>query len=62
MGMELSKRGPACKNCKAWQFWIDSLSYNDNAEHEVILSKLRLDQGRKKWIAWYGTQKHVKVN
>jgi hypothetical protein len=32
---------------------MDSLIFKENAEYEVILSKLRLDVRRKKWIAGY---------
>jgi hypothetical protein len=32
---------------------MDSFTFKENAEYEVILSKLRLDVGRKKWIAGY---------
>jgi hypothetical protein len=32
---------------------MDSLSFKENAEYEVILSKLRLDVDRKKWVAGY---------
>ncbi len=51
MGMEVPRRCPACRNCKECQFRMDSLTLKENAEYEVILSKLRLDVGRKKWIA-----------
>jgi hypothetical protein len=36
------------------------LTFKDNAEYEVILSKLRLDVGRKKWIAGYPFNTMVK--
>jgi hypothetical protein len=32
---------------------MDSLSFKENAEYEVILSKLKLDMDRKKWVAGY---------
>jgi hypothetical protein len=32
---------------------MDSLTFKENAEYEVILSKLQLDVERKKWIAGY---------
>jgi hypothetical protein len=32
---------------------MDSLTYKENTEYEVILSKLRLDVERKQWIAGY---------
>jgi hypothetical protein len=53
MGMELPRRCPACKNCEECQFRMDSLSFQENAEYEVILGKLRLDVNRKKWVAGY---------
>jgi hypothetical protein len=51
MGTELPRRCPACRNCKECQFRMDSLTFKENAEYEVILSKLQLDVERKKWIA-----------
>ncbi len=53
MGTELPHRCPACRNCKECQFRMDSLTFKENAEYEVILSKLRLDVERKQWIAGY---------
>ncbi len=53
MGTELPCRCPTCKNCKECQFRTDSLSFKENAEYEVILSKLKLDVDRKKWVAGY---------
>jgi hypothetical protein len=53
MGTELPRRCPACRNCKECQFPMDSLTFKENAEYEVILSKLRLDVERKQWIAGY---------
>jgi hypothetical protein len=32
---------------------MDSLSFKKNTEYEIILSKLRLDDERKKWVAAY---------
>jgi hypothetical protein len=32
---------------------MDSLSFKENTEYEIILSKLRLDEDRKRWVAWY---------
>ncbi len=32
---------------------MDSLTFKENAGYEVILSKLRLDVDRKKWVAGY---------
>jgi hypothetical protein len=53
MGTELPRRCPACKNCKECQFRMDSLTFKENTEYVIILSKLRLDVGRKKWVAGY---------
>jgi hypothetical protein len=53
MGTELPRRCPACRNCKECQFRMDSLTFKENTEYEVILSKLRLDVERKQWIAGY---------
>jgi hypothetical protein len=53
MGTEVPCRCPACRNCKECQFRMDSMTFKENAEYEVILSKLRLDVERKKWIAEY---------
>jgi hypothetical protein len=53
MGTELPRRCPACRNCKECQFHMDSVTFKENAEYEVILSKLRLDVERKKWVAGY---------
>jgi hypothetical protein len=55
MGTEVPHRCPACKNCKECPSsgCMDSLTFKENAEYEVILSKLRLDVGRKKWAAGY---------
>jgi hypothetical protein len=53
MGTEWPCRCPACKNCKECQFRMDSLSFKENAEYEIILSKLKLDVNRKKWVAGY---------
>jgi hypothetical protein len=30
---------------------MDSLNFKENTEYEIILGKLRLDVGRKKWVA-----------
>jgi hypothetical protein len=51
MGTEVPRRCPACRNCKECQFRMDSLTFKENAENEVILSKLRLDVERKRWVA-----------
>jgi hypothetical protein len=32
---------------------MDSLTFKENTKYEVILSKLKLDEGRKKWVAGY---------
>ncbi len=53
MGTKLPRRCPACKNCKECQFQMDSLSFKENTEYEIILSKLKLDEKRKKWMAGY---------
>jgi hypothetical protein len=53
MGTELPRRCPACKNCKECRFWMDSLSFKQNTEYEIILDKLRLDASKKKWVAGY---------
>jgi hypothetical protein len=53
MGTEVPRRCPACRNCKECQFRMDSLTFKENEEYEVLLSKLRLDVERKKWIAGY---------
>ncbi len=53
MGTELPRRCPACRNCKECQFRMDSLTFKENTEYEVILSKLHLDVERKQWIAGY---------
>jgi hypothetical protein len=54
MGAELPRRCRAWKNCKECQFRMDSLSFKENTEYEIILSKLRLDMGRKN--VWQGTR------
>ncbi len=38
MGTELLRRCPACKNCKECQFQMDSLSFKENSEYEIIRS------------------------
>jgi hypothetical protein len=48
MGTELPRRCPACRNCKECRFRMDSLSFKENTEYEIILSKLSLDVDRKK--------------
>ncbi len=53
MGTELPRRCPACRNCKECQFRMDSLTFKENTEYEIILSKLHLDVERKQWIAGY---------
>jgi hypothetical protein len=53
MGTELPRRCPACRNCKECQFRMDNLTFKENTEYEVILSKLHLDVKRKQWIAGY---------
>ncbi len=53
METELLRRCPACRNCKECKFRMDSLTFKENTEYEVILSKLHLDVGRKQWIAGY---------
>jgi hypothetical protein len=32
---------------------MDSLSFKENTEYEIILSKLKLDEARKRWVAAY---------
>jgi hypothetical protein len=49
----LVSRCPACRKCKECQFRKDSLTFKENAEYEVILSKLRLGVNRKQRIAGY---------
>jgi hypothetical protein len=53
MGTELPRRCPACRNCKECQFRMDSLTFKENTEYEVILSKLHRDVERRQWIAGY---------
>jgi hypothetical protein len=53
MGKELPRRCSACRNCKECQFRMDSLSFKENTEYEIILSKLKLDLDWKKWVAGY---------
>ena len=53
MSTELPRRCPACRSCKECQFRMDSLTFKENTEYEVILNKLRLDVERKQWIAGY---------
>jgi hypothetical protein len=53
MGTELPRRCPACRSCKECQFRMDSLTFKENTEYEVILSKLWLDVERKQWVAGY---------
>ncbi len=48
MGTELPRRCPACRNCKECQFRMDSLSFKEITEYEIVLSKLKLDVDRKK--------------
>ncbi len=48
MGTEMPRRCPVCKNCKEYQFLVDSLLFKENTEYEIILCKLRLDEGWKK--------------
>jgi hypothetical protein len=43
MGTELPRRCPACKSCKECHFCMDSLSFKENTEYEIILSKLKVD-------------------
>jgi hypothetical protein len=50
-GYVLPSRWPACKNYKECQLRMNSLSFKENAEYEIILSKLKLDEERKKWVA-----------
>ncbi len=47
MGTELPRRCP--KECR---FRMDSFSF-ENTEYEIILSKLKLDEERKRWVAGY---------
>jgi hypothetical protein len=53
MGTKLPCRCPACKNCKECRFQMYSLSFKENTEYEIILSKLKLDVDQKKWVARY---------
>jgi hypothetical protein len=53
MGTELPGRCPTCRNCKECQFRVDSLSLKENTVYEIILSKLKLNEQRKKWVAAY---------
>jgi hypothetical protein len=52
MGAELPRRCLACKNCKKCQFCMDSRSLKDT-EYKKILSKRKLDEERKEWVAAY---------
>ncbi len=38
---------------------MESLSFKENAEYKVILSKLRLDHDRKKWVDAYSFNTYV---
>jgi hypothetical protein len=40
MGTELPGRCPACKNCKECQFLMDSLSFKESTEYEIILNTM----------------------
>jgi hypothetical protein len=53
MGTEVPRRCPPCRNCKECQFRMDSLTFKEKAEYEVMLSKLHLDVDRKGWVAGY---------
>jgi hypothetical protein len=48
MGMEIPRRCCACKNCKECKFHMNSLSFKENTDYEIILSKLKLNEERKK--------------
>jgi hypothetical protein len=48
MGTEFPRRCPAFKNGKECQFCMGSLSFKENTEYEIILSKLKLVKRRKK--------------
>jgi hypothetical protein len=53
MEMKLPNRCPVYKKCKECQFCIDSLSFKENAEYELILGKLQLENDKQKWVAAY---------
>ncbi len=53
MGTELPRRCLACRNCKECQFRMDILSFKENTEYDIILSKLKLDVDKKKWVVGY---------
>jgi hypothetical protein len=53
MGTELPRLCQACKNCKECQVGMASLSFKENTEYEIILSRLHLDENRKKWVTAY---------
>ncbi len=48
MGTEVPRRCPACRNCKECQFCMDSLTFKENAEYKVKLSKLYIMYSHQK--------------
>jgi hypothetical protein len=53
MGTEMPRRCATCKNCKECQFRMDSLTFKENKEYEIILDNLKYDKEKKKFIASY---------
>jgi hypothetical protein len=53
IGTEFPRLCHACKNCKECQVRMDSLSFKENTESEIILIRLQLDENRKKWVTAY---------
>jgi hypothetical protein len=52
-GTEVPTGCSACKNYRECQFCVDSLSFKENTEYKVIISKLQLDNKRKRWVTAY---------
>ncbi len=53
MGIEIPRRCCACKNWKECKFHMNSLSFKENTDYEVILSKPKLEEERKKGVPAY---------
>jgi hypothetical protein len=53
LGTEMPRRCPSCKHCKECQFRMDSLTFKETKEYEIILDNLKYDKIKKKFIASY---------
>jgi hypothetical protein len=53
MGTDMLRRCTSCLKCRECKFRVDSLSFKENQEYQVILDSLKFDEVKGKWMATY---------